>query len=990
MKLRSLALLTMMFVMAAVGYGQSPPAPISSASPAYTLVFDDEFNGTSLDTSKWSTGWFGSGITQPVQSDELECYDPAQVTVTGGNLNLTAISNPETCGGVTRPYASGIITTNGLESFTYGYYEARINVPASSGATVANWPAWWAFAANDEVDVLEGLDGAACGTFHSPPGSSATSNCASGNLTGWHTFGALWVPGTVTWYYDNVNIGSTSDGGITPDQMELVIGNQIGGAGGPVSIPSDLQVDYVHVWQQGSGPATYSLTTSTSGTGSGSVGGGANCPASGLTAGASYSCTATASGGSSFTSWSASTCGGTASGSTYSGTMPANSCNVNAQFTSTGGGGGGGGGGAGACPTGANYVNATQASTANAAGSLVTLSSLGVTGCYYISKSSGSDSNNGTSESTPWQHLPGMPDTTGVANSTFPYGTVGSAAGVGFILKGGDTWTAADLGVAWTWYGTPTNPFYIGVDPGWPSSGWTRPKWTCGGTGSSCSSQPIGVNAYWDDFCNGSYPNNCISYGIVDDLEVTGLYTSTTNYQLDYFYSQGSDDIFERIYAHGWSHAAWNGSGPYDTSEVFSPTTSTGNGGLNNHFLFNVVDGSDTSKDMMGAYGAGAIGAQEIAYGVISQVTNGVEGTFNSVHDTYFNALPNCFVPSGCHQNMIQQAGPVGSVTNTTIYNNVFTGKASGGSVTIWTMEAAVDSSAVNAYVFNNVAFNNAPGNDIDICSAGTNCGTHYYFNNTFECGMDSSLDECSEPGTAGGGGPTTVVYWVNNHIISGAANGFSLMPTSTNVTAHVNNNVTQTVAQASSQGYLSTSSYSFQPAGGCTSGTCSTLQAGTNVQAYCSAIGGFDTVAGAACRNGTGYAGTYNTSNHTVTIPALALVSRPATAAPDAGAYQSGGGGGGGTTYYTLTVSVSGGGSVGGGTNCSIGTNSLASGTGFGCNETPNAGNVFAGWSGGTCSGTASACDGTLTGNATVTANFTAPSFSHSIFSGSLGGLMH
>ena len=54
----------------------------------WSLLFDSEFNGSSLDTSQWSTGWFGSGITQPVNSYEQECYDPAQVSVANGEARL--------------------------------------------------------------------------------------------------------------------------------------------------------------------------------------------------------------------------------------------------------------------------------------------------------------------------------------------------------------------------------------------------------------------------------------------------------------------------------------------------------------------------------------------------------------------------------------------------------------------------------------------------------------------------------------------------------------------------------------------------------------------------------------------------------------------------------------------------------------------------------------------------------------------------------------
>jgi hypothetical protein len=58
-------------------------------------------------------------------------------------------------------------------------------------------------------------------------------------------------------------------------------------------------------------------------------------------------------------------------------------------------------------------------------------------------------------------------------------------------------------------------------------------------------------------------------------------------------------------------------------------------------------------------------------------------------------------------------------------------------------------------------------------------------------------------------------------------------------------------------------------------------------VQSLCTAILAFNSAAGTACQSATGYACSYNTSNHTVSCPALTLVGRPASAAWDTGAYQ-------------------------------------------------------------------------------------------------------
>src|SRR3984957_20427463 len=99
---------------------------------------------------------------------------------------------------------------------------------------------------------------------------------------------------------------------------------------------------------------------------------------------------------------------------------------------------------------------------------------------YYISKSTGSDSNTSTlaqTKSTPWAHFPGM---TGCTSACAAYTPV---PGDHFILKGGDTWSAPDLGIYFQWSGTSSSRIYIGVDQTWyAGSSWVRPGWTCGGT----------------------------------------------------------------------------------------------------------------------------------------------------------------------------------------------------------------------------------------------------------------------------------------------------------------------------------------------------------------------------------------------------------------------------------------------------------------------------------------------------------------------------
>jgi beta-glucanase (GH16 family) len=211
-------------------------------------VFDSEFAGSSLDSSQWSTGWFGSGITPPVNSYEQECYDPNQVSVANGSLELSAIAQPESCGGVTRPYASGLVTTNGTFSFTYGYMEARIWLPGS--ASIADWPAFWAdgqsWPTDGEIDVLEGINGRACAHFHNSAGGPGA--CANGAFAGgWHTFAADWQPGSITYFYDGVTLWQDTSG-ITAAPMYLIVNLALDGSPSNVA-PATMLVDYVRVWQ---------------------------------------------------------------------------------------------------------------------------------------------------------------------------------------------------------------------------------------------------------------------------------------------------------------------------------------------------------------------------------------------------------------------------------------------------------------------------------------------------------------------------------------------------------------------------------------------------------------------------------------------------------------------------------------------------------------------------------------------------------------------
>jgi beta-glucanase (GH16 family) len=62
-------------------------------------------------------------------------------------------------------------------------------------------------------------------------------------MTGWHTFGADWQPGSVRFYDDGVQVDHITTG-ITSAPMYLILDNTVAGTG----TAATLKVDYVRVW----------------------------------------------------------------------------------------------------------------------------------------------------------------------------------------------------------------------------------------------------------------------------------------------------------------------------------------------------------------------------------------------------------------------------------------------------------------------------------------------------------------------------------------------------------------------------------------------------------------------------------------------------------------------------------------------------------------------------------------------------------------------
>ena len=232
-----------------------PQAGPDGSAGRWVLTFSDDFDGRSLDKSKWSNG-FGWG--QSTRSDYGWC-DPANNVVSGGVL--TQRIDRRSQGG--QPFSVGCIHSRNKFAQQYGYWEARIRTAGCFGARTAFWgkpndESW-----PPEIDVVE-VNGegprtrTAKFTVHWRRNGrhlQAQSNFTGPDFSdGYHTFGAEWTPDGVTFFVDGVERSRTSAGADFLDNagpFYTILNSQVIEADSTCgAIPSRAAsyVDYVRVW----------------------------------------------------------------------------------------------------------------------------------------------------------------------------------------------------------------------------------------------------------------------------------------------------------------------------------------------------------------------------------------------------------------------------------------------------------------------------------------------------------------------------------------------------------------------------------------------------------------------------------------------------------------------------------------------------------------------------------------------------------------------
>src|ERR1700761_8484852 len=228
---------------------------------SYTLLWSDEFNGTSVDTvNNWNFEKGSLGV-----NNEKEYYQSQNATVANGYLQITAKN--ESVGGF--PYTSARMNTQNKFIVTYGKIEARIKLPMGAGL----WPAFWMLGQDissvswpncGEIDIMEHInaDSLIYGTMHWSNGGNAASyglNLAS-SPSQWHVYSVVWDANSIKWYVDNTlyvtgnianNINST-DAFHKPFFVILnlaVAGDFPGQTVDLSKLPATMYVDYVRVYK---------------------------------------------------------------------------------------------------------------------------------------------------------------------------------------------------------------------------------------------------------------------------------------------------------------------------------------------------------------------------------------------------------------------------------------------------------------------------------------------------------------------------------------------------------------------------------------------------------------------------------------------------------------------------------------------------------------------------------------------------------------------
>ena len=249
-----------------------------TTSQQWELIFDDEFDGTELNTSKWTDTFDQSRSGYP---GELQYFSPSNVRLQNGSLVIETKYDPtyDNKTNITYPYTSGVISSQNKFSFTYGRVEIRAKLPTEKFSHL--WPALWlqkqAGDCYEEIDIMEqwigSFNNSVATSYHYNINNISSCGERYSSSIGWypadkqneidfskeyHIWTLIWNKTDITVWIDN-DIAAYINGteAMIGDEPEYILMNVMvcaeswcgGSSGIPKNVTEYLYVDYVRVYQ---------------------------------------------------------------------------------------------------------------------------------------------------------------------------------------------------------------------------------------------------------------------------------------------------------------------------------------------------------------------------------------------------------------------------------------------------------------------------------------------------------------------------------------------------------------------------------------------------------------------------------------------------------------------------------------------------------------------------------------------------------------------
>lgn len=231
-----------------------------------TLVWEENFNGNSLNESVWNFQ-LGDGCPELCGwgNAEKQIYTKTNHTIANGILSITAKKDNSS-------YSSTRITTKGKKEFQYGRIEARAKLAVGTGI----WPAFWMLGSNSskvgwpkcgEIDILEYVGKEPNTIFTSLHTQDSHGNTINTKKTvietiedGFHIYAIEWSKDSIEFFVDDTLVYTFNpqqkNESIWPfnQSFYFIINVAIGGNfGGPTIddsiFPQQFDIDYIKVYQ---------------------------------------------------------------------------------------------------------------------------------------------------------------------------------------------------------------------------------------------------------------------------------------------------------------------------------------------------------------------------------------------------------------------------------------------------------------------------------------------------------------------------------------------------------------------------------------------------------------------------------------------------------------------------------------------------------------------------------------------------------------------